>query len=379
VTTGPAIPSGPSAAARGGAIERYLAELGLELRVPGRLRRRVLAEAREHLADASQALRDAGYAPADAEAAAVAGFGGAGDLGRGFLELQATATARRAAAAAVMAVAAGLLGLVAAEALLLSAELGRPSLAALPQLIDQRAGAGLLIAMQVAAVAGGLGLVRWLRWAAHAAIPVAGLRPLLRASTVAAVAVAAGSACGLAALASWPAAVRASDLGAAMTAAAGPSAVLAVAAAAAVGNAWLWASRLGRLGLAPGGAPDTDVVGDLAALSDVAVAWSSKRSPAVARSLRLLLAGGRMARARIARRWPALATCGDLRRHPWRVCATVTAAATLASLNQWAIAGSATSPAVWAALEAAAVVTGFALLGGFLGLRPPVRRSPRAR
>jgi hypothetical protein len=60
------------------------------------------------------------------------------------------------------------------------------------------------------------------------------------------------------------------------------------------------------------------------------------------------------------------------------VCATVTVTATLLSVQQRALAGSTASPALWAGLEAAAVVSGFALLGGFLGLRPPVlRRSPR--
>jgi hypothetical protein len=70
------------------AIERYLGELERELRIGGRLRRRILAEAEDHLREAA---REVG------EDAAVSCFGQPAELARRFAANAAGSTGRRAA------------------------------------------------------------------------------------------------------------------------------------------------------------------------------------------------------------------------------------------------------------------------------------------
>jgi hypothetical protein len=364
-------PTGDDAA---GAIERYLAGLGRELRLPSRLRRRILAEAREHLIDARSDLEAAGWPTPDAERRAVQRFGASRQLGRCFVEDLAAATARRSAAATTLAVAAVLAGL---PLLVLAAIMsgGAPA-DAIPPPPSPLPAVLLLLAFQFAVVAGGLGLVRWLRWSGQPAIPVPGLRMLLRSSGVAVGSAMVAVASEVAILLDLPAADRASPFAAALTAVSGIGSLATLVAVVAVGQAAVRATRHERLvqdAVEPTPLPP-DVLDDLLALAEVVRSWSSWRWPAAARGLDLAVDSGRHAWAWLQDRWPQLASWADLRRHPWRVCIAVTMAASIGSAQWGRDPGEPLlTVALWSGLEAGAVVAGFALLGGFLGLRPPVR------
>jgi hypothetical protein len=144
-------------------IAAYLSELDRELRLPGRARRRVLAEAADHLHEAAAACVAEGMSPAEAEWAAVAAFGPARPLARRFAEELATrAVARAGWATAVAAVAFGLfIGLTA------------------------RGGVVAFFTVQVAFVAGLVTLIRLLRHHGDVAVPPAKLRLIQRGSALA--------------------------------------------------------------------------------------------------------------------------------------------------------------------------------------------------
>lgn len=144
-------------------IGAYLSELERELRLPGRLRRRVLDEAADHLHEAAEAFTAEGMGRDDAEWAAVAAFGPARGLARRFAEELATRAVGRAGwAAAVAAVAFGL------------------------PFADRRPTDPLsLFAVQVAFVAGLVTLIRLLRHHGDVAVPAAKLRLIQRGSALA--------------------------------------------------------------------------------------------------------------------------------------------------------------------------------------------------
>lgn len=144
-------------------IGAYLNELERELRLPRRLRRRVLAEAADHLHEATEAYVAEGMARDDAEWAAVAAFGPARGLARRFAEELATRSVSRAAwAACAAAVAFGLFFVTRVAT-----------------------GAVAFFAVQVAFVAGLVTLVRLLRHHGDVAVPAAKLRLLQRGSALA--------------------------------------------------------------------------------------------------------------------------------------------------------------------------------------------------
>lgn len=78
-------------------IAAYLARLDDELRVNRAPRRRLLAEAEDHLRSVAEELVATGRSPADAERAAVARFGAAAEVARRFAHAAASSTARTAA------------------------------------------------------------------------------------------------------------------------------------------------------------------------------------------------------------------------------------------------------------------------------------------
>jgi hypothetical protein len=368
-----------------GTIDRYLTALARELRLPPRLRRRILAEAREHLLDARAELQAAGWPAPDAERQAVRRFGASRQLGRCFVEDLAAATARRSAAVTTLAVATVVAGF---PALVLAAIMsGDPPSGAIPPPPSPLPSVLLLLAFQFAVVGGGLGLVRWLRWSGTPAIPMSGLRMLLRSTGVAVGSAMVAVASEVALLLDLPPADRASPFAAALTAVSGTGSLATLAALVAVGQAAVRAARQEQL--APAAAEPVagplnrhDVLDDLLALTEVARSWSSWRWPALALGLERTVDAGRRTWWWFQGRCPQLASWADLRRHPWRVCLAVTLAAAVGSAQWGRDPGEPLSTvALWSGLEAAAVVAGFALLGGFLGLRPPVwpRRAGLAR
>jgi HAAS len=144
-------------------IAAYLSELDRELRLPRRARRRVLAEAADHLHEAAAAYVAEGMRADEAEWAAVAAFGPARGLARRFADELAARTVSRAAwAACVAAVVFGLF------------------------FVTQVAtGAIAFFAVQVAFVAGLVTLIRLLRHHGDVTVPAAKLRLLQRGSALA--------------------------------------------------------------------------------------------------------------------------------------------------------------------------------------------------
>ncbi len=77
--------------------EEYVVALDDALVGPARVRRGLVQEARDHLEDATSALRGSGYEPAEAEQIAVARFGPLDDIVPAFQTTLAVASARRTA------------------------------------------------------------------------------------------------------------------------------------------------------------------------------------------------------------------------------------------------------------------------------------------
>ncbi|MEO3807526.1 permease prefix domain 1-containing protein [Sphaerisporangium sp. B11E5] len=87
-----------------GAIDDYVTTLARTLRGPGRLRRDMVAEARDGLEDAAAAYRDEGADPAAAERMAVAEFGPVAEIAPGYQDELAACEGRRTAAALFLVV-----------------------------------------------------------------------------------------------------------------------------------------------------------------------------------------------------------------------------------------------------------------------------------
>jgi hypothetical protein len=138
-------------------LSRELAAVGIR----GRLRRRILAEVNDHLA-------------CDPEAR----LGEPRELARQFADELGTARSRRAAFAAFGALA--IAGVAYAVAFVAEAGVSVPDSPAHSRVLGALAGATLVVAPQVAVVAGGLALVRAYRRRRDRAVPAAELRVLLR-------------------------------------------------------------------------------------------------------------------------------------------------------------------------------------------------------
>ena len=359
-------------------ITEYLLELLRELRMPSRRRRRILAEAEDHLGCAAADLHAAGLPVEEAEREAVRRFGPACELACVFVEQEAAAAGKRLARAA---------GLLAAVFVVLA--LGSPG-----RVFPHGAFAGELSAFvlgQVALVAGGLTLVR-----AWRAAPVGGLRGprlglVLRGALVvvgcAAAMVAYETADVLArafaGFGGWPAA--------ALLPLAGLALGLGVTAATLVRS-----SRLARAARAAGAAigrpsdeltfdsyPDPLV--DLRAVGVLAFERLERRMPALRGVARHLEGLVRALPAQLTDRAPRVAGWLALRHHPWRFAVSVAITAGLAlavghafsegGLSAADLRGELLGAGLLVTIEAVAALMGFAVLGRFLGIRPPSRES----
>lgn len=322
-------------------IERYLQALDAELEVPRRTRRRILAEARDHLEEA---------AADGAEAVAVASFGEPRDLAARFHEQVAGASASRAS----VRTAALMLAFLAAAAL---AVRGRPGTFPF----------GLIVFLvgQVAIVAGAIGAARWLRYRREGAIPPGRLADAYRANGLAVACVAVAAAAELAdALAhSWAAGY-----------AIGAGVVLAISFVA--GGSVLGAAARARA-VAAADAPAEDALADLLAVGRQALASAEGRVPALQHLAPVVERAARSAEERV----PKLARWLDLRGSPWRFCAIFAAGcglalavghgvtdgggpASLENARRAVVAG-----LIIASIEATAVLLAFATFGRLLGIR----------
>lgn len=150
-------------------IERYLEALDLELvdvGIPGRLRRRILAEAEDHLRSDDDALER---------------FGTPEEVANSFAAELGARTSRRAAVGAFLAL--GVAGAVYALSFVGAAVAGQPAPDTWPRLA-QVALVAAILAPQVSFVAGSLALVRVLR-RREATLPSAELRVINRRTGVA--------------------------------------------------------------------------------------------------------------------------------------------------------------------------------------------------
>ena len=298
---------------------RYLAELDTELRrarVPGRQRRRILAEANDHLLEAG--------------AEGPARFGDPRALAASFAADSAARSARTASLVLAAAVAVTL-ALWAAIAIDPRSH---------PWLNDFPGALGAALAVQVAAVAAFISLVRTVRYRGRA-VPPAGLPLLARTNGVAASSLALGLAVTALAEANHLEPSRAGTWELAAAAGIGAACVLAVAAAAATARAVYRTRAVAECG-------GEVVADDLAVLGAEAL---ELLPPRVAAPIRRVASS----------RWL------DLRGHPWRFCATLAGCFLVAVCAAGVVHGE-PSPAV-GVVEALAIFAGFAAFGRFLGLR----------
>jgi hypothetical protein len=334
-------------------IDDYLAELGRALSVPSRLRRRALLEARDHLESAAAERRAAGLAEGAAQAAAVHAYGPAELIARRYAERVAIDAERRASRAGAVAVLA--YGALFAAATQVAAVRAASPFAGGP------ADAIGWFAAQIALTCAGLSTIRSLRQRGDTAIPAGRLRYINRGWAVALAAillsVSADLVSGLqhhdGATATW-----------ALLAAAG---TIAVSATLALGAVLVAARRTRALARYGDGRASDDVLDDLRLL---ALSAGERLLPAQA------LERARGAAAQLAHTPVARAVA--LRAHPWRCCVLVALCAGGALAAAHLVAeGPPTDgalvllavSAIFVALEAAAVIGCFALLGSFLGLR----------
>jgi hypothetical protein len=312
-----------------GPIEAYLAELDHALGVPRGLRRRIVAEARDHLECAAAAGRADGLEPRAAAELAVAAFGAAGVVARRFAEELAVAGARRASLAALVAVwNYGLLFAVSTQV---------ASVRAASPFASDPADAIAWFAAQIAATCAALSALRAWRHRRDAAVPAGKLRYVNRGAAVA--------------------------VGAVLVS------VLADAAAAVGSPAGGGTTRsLLIAGLA--------AVGAAAAVALAEVARSARRTRALAR-LDDRPAGDDVFEDLAVLVPPARAALAVLRAHPWRLCAFTGAAAGLA-LSAAHLIGEGPPPdparavavaAIFVAAEGLAILACFGALARYLGLR----------
>ena len=297
----------------------YLSVLDAELRrarVPGPQRRRILAEAHDHLLEAG----------ADGPER----FGDPRALAASFAAESASRSARTASLtlAAAVVVTLALWGAIAIDP------------RSHPWLNDFPGALGAALAVQVAAVAAFISLVRTVRYRGRA-VPPAGLPLLARTNGLAASSLALGLAVTALAEANHLEPARAGAWELAAAAGIGAACVLALAAAAATARAVYRTQAVAECG-------GEDVAADLAALGTEALEWVPPRLAAPIRRV-------------------ASSPWLDLRGHPWRFCATLSACFFVAICAVGVVHGE-PSPAV-GVVEALAIFAGFAAFGRLLGLR----------
>ena len=303
-------------------VDSYLTELAGALQLPRGRRRRVLAEAADHLLCATEGRLDAGEAPDAAQRAAIDAFGPA--------PVVALAHERAAALDAARPLGPAVAVLLAVFAAVVAVAQGQASLA------SGLAGAIAVLAVQVAAVCGVLTIVRLWRHRRDTGVTGGKLRLIGRGALIAVASV------GAAVVAIAVVLITGDDGAGAPLVVALVASAAATIVAGAIGTSAVRRAAVVAL-RADEPAPD-DVWDDLAALAG-----------------RLPVAG--------------------LQRHPWRVaCLTALAAGLAAALGHLVAEGPPADGAgdlvaVTAALvglEGAAVLGCFVLLGRFLGLRRSV-------
>jgi hypothetical protein len=328
-------------------ITDYLIELLDELPLPRRRRRRIVAEVEDHLACSAAELHASGMDIDLVEREAVRRFGPARDIAGAFVEHEAARGGARVARAA------GVFGVVAAGLILGPA--GR-------RLTPGPFPVGLIgfVLAQVALVAGGLTVLRGLRAGPEGGPHGPRLALILRGAVVVVtcsgitlaydvVTALAGS---RVSLKGWIA------VGALAAGTAGTAIMLALG--------WRRAALARPHGAAPGTAGD-DALADLEAVASLAIAWLRRRLPVLHRPLDRLTAT-----ARTFTVWPSL------RVQPWRFALVAAIAAGIAiaaghgvteGISAHHVIGALAAAAVITAVEASAALTGFVILGRFLGIR----------
>ncbi|HEV3124318.1 MAG TPA: hypothetical protein VG266_07050 [Candidatus Dormibacteraeota bacterium] len=121
----------------------------------------------------------------------------------------------------------------------------------------------------------------------------------------------------------------------------------------------------------------TDLLSDAAGTLRTLHSWAARCTPQIVP----LVDGAATTVVRVARwadrRFPTACAWLDIRAHPWRFCAVVAAVCgALVAAPDAIVKGEVEGPA--AVVEIAAVFAGFAILGGYLGVRAPASRSTRS-
>jgi uncharacterized membrane protein len=300
-------------------VEAYLDRLAHELRARRTPRRRLLAEAEDHLRSTAEELVTRGCSAVDAEREAIERFGDAPEVAHRFALATASSTARSAvgwAAAAFFAYGASALVFLATAPVWLR---------------DFPHGAPSTLALQVAAVALGVTTVRVLRWRRGRVLDEERVRLVANGAVTAAVAVAIGAGAELLVALTRPAAAPWGE-------AAAPIGMFAVAAVLCVPAALVAAASRARAGgLGGRGDAGLTLADDFEAVAPVL---------------------GRLARTALRR--PGL-TCAAVAGSAFAAVTIAQLAASDASLFFGA--------AAVGLFEATAIVIGFLTLGRPLGLR----------
>jgi len=315
-------------------IDDYMAELERELRRRRAPRVRLLRETEDHLHDLCAELAADGLGPEQAEARAVTQFGAAATVAACFAEATASAAAHRAVT------------VTAAAFLAYTGVFVAFATAASPLLRDFPQGAASFMALQLAAVALGIALVRSMRWRRAPAAPTTELTAIARALTVAGVVLIGAAVAEIAVAVSRPAGVVAWSDGRLLTLAfAAALAVLLLSAIAAV--------RAGAHAQAADSLSNRHVHASAAALlvDDVETLLARLPLPQVSRTARGLL----------AHRWAATIA----------LAAFAFVAVSAAGVVNSGRAGLAGAEAL-AAVEASLIVLSFVAFGRTLGLRDAV-------
>lgn len=347
-------------------ITDYLLELQGQLRLPPRRRRRILAEVEDHLLCAAADLHAAGLEAIDAESKAVEQFGSSALLAQSFIEQEAALVGTRAAET------------TGALAILLAILVLGPLSSVVPWARFVFPGSLVNFVLgQVALVAGALALVR-----AWSAAPTGGprgarLRFLLRSGTVVVCCAGATTATAMITVTS----------GRSSWTPIGWTALGCLMFGVAASSVRLFRCRRVAIVAAVGPTDNeraADALADLQALASVAVTSLSRRVPALRQPLRALVELAHALTAAISERAPRVGSWLDLRGHPRRFALSVSTAAGLAiaathavleGISPHHVVGALLGAAVIVAIETLAALTGFALLGEFLGIRTRGARS----
>jgi hypothetical protein len=348
-------------------IERYLVELDAELRLPARVRRRIVAEAREHLRDAS---RHTGAFDALAQMQAIESFGTPAAVAADFARELAIGSTHRATRRG---------GVLFVLSLVLWDLCTSSFIHLAPAWVNDGPGSALLwILGQVGLVAGTVSLARArvvrrtntvdstrLRYAVRGLIVLA----TCTAITVLLTGIGVASEFGNSATRHGPIL-----LGAVILA----CAALTVTTAA---TAWRAHTRLGALEHGPLSATGREALRDVSETIGEGLGWAGRRVPLSTSVTRAI----RMSRGSLINRALSLL---DPSERPWRYGCAVALLAGVAiplldgvvlvvkgQLDGRQLTDLAATAPLLIAIEASLVISGYAILGRYLGLRPAGRRS----